>query len=101
MAAFSSSAYNLADKDTPESVAGGYMSYELLPNFGVQPVLGRNFTADEDRPNGAPVALLSDGIWRTRFNADPNILNQTVKLDGMALHHRRHYAEGLLCSQSQ
>ncbi len=84
LAAFSPSAYNLADKDTPERVAGGYLSYELLPNFGVQPVLGRNFTADEDRPNGAPVALLSDCIWRTRFNSDPNILNQTVKLDGMA-----------------
>ena len=84
MGAYSPSAYNLADKDTPERVAGGNMSYELLPNFGVQPVLGRNFTAEEDRPNAAPVALLSDGIWRTRFNADPNILNQTVKLDGMA-----------------
>jgi putative ABC transport system permease protein len=83
MAAFSSSAYNLADKDTPERVAGGYLSWELLSNFGVQPVLGRNFTADEDRPNGASVALLSDGIWRTRFNADPNVLNQTVKLDGV------------------
>lgn len=82
MAAFSPSAYNLADLDAPERVAGGYMSYEILPNFGVQPVLGRNFTADEDRPNGPPVALLSDGMWRTRFNADPNILNKTVRLDG-------------------
>ena len=83
MAVFSSAGYNLADNDTPERVAGGYLSYEMLNVFGVQPLLGRNFTPDEDRPNGAPVALLSDGLWRTRFNADPNILNRTVKLDGV------------------
>lgn len=82
MAVFSSSAYNLADNDTPERVAGGYLSREMLPVFGVQPILGRNFNADEDRPNGAPVVLLSEGMWRTRFNTDPNILNRTVKLDG-------------------
>jgi putative ABC transport system permease protein len=83
MAAYTATAFNLADKDTPERVAGGSLSYEMLPTFGVQPELGRNFTAEEDRPNGAAVALLSDGVWRNRFNADPNILNQTVRLDGI------------------
>ena len=83
MAAYTATAFNLADKDTPERVAGGSLSYEMLPTFGVQPELGRNFTAEEDRPNGAAVALLSDGVWRNRFNADPKILNQTVRLDGI------------------
>jgi predicted permease len=83
IATFSPTSFNLADKDVPERVAGGSMQYELLPNFGVQPVLGRNFTADEDRVNGAPVVILSNGLWRNRFNSDPNILNQTIKLDGV------------------
>lgn len=83
MGAYTAAAFNLADRDVPERVTGGSFSYELLPAFGVQPVLGRNFTPVEDHPNGAPVALLSDALWRTRFHADPNVLNQTIRLDGM------------------
>ncbi len=62
MAAYSAGSYNIADQDVPERILGGNISYELLPTFGVQPALGRNFTADEDRPNGPPVVLLSNGI---------------------------------------
>ncbi|ABF39294.1 ABC efflux pump, inner membrane subunit [Candidatus Koribacter versatilis Ellin345] len=84
LSAFTSTAFNIADQDVPERVAGGNMQYELLPNFGVQPVLGRNFTPEEDSLNGPPVAILSNAMWRTRFNSDPNILNQTIKLDSVA-----------------
>lgn len=83
LAAFSAQSYNLADQDVPEHIGGGLLSKEILPAFGVQPVLGRNFTAEEDRPNGPPVVLLSNVLWKTRFNSDPNILDRTVKLDGI------------------
>src|SRR3569833_2093846 len=82
LAVYTPQPYNLAEKDTPERVTGGLMSQEIIPTFGVQPILGRNFTAEEDRPNGAPVAILSSAIWKTRFASDPNVLNQTIKLDG-------------------
>jgi putative ABC transport system permease protein len=74
--------YNLAEKDTPERVTGGLMSQGIIPTFGVQPILGRNFTAEEDRPHGAPVAILSSALWKTRFGSNPNVLNETIKLDG-------------------
>jgi ABC-type lipoprotein release transport system permease subunit len=46
------------------------------------PLLGRNFTADEDRPNAPRVALISYGLWRSRFGRDPSIINRTISIDG-------------------
>ena len=54
----------------------------FLPTFGIQPLLGRNFTADEDRPNAPRVALISYGLWRARFASDPNLPGRTISLDG-------------------
>lgn len=54
----------------------------FLPMLGVSPVLGRNFLPEEDRPNGPKVALLSYGLWRSRYNLDPDILNRLVEIDG-------------------
>jgi putative ABC transport system permease protein len=57
----------------------------VTPNFftllGVQPQLGRTFTEEEGRPEGKPVIMLSDAMWRGRFHADPNIVGQAVRLD--------------------
>ena len=58
-------------------VAGNF-----LPTLGISPVLGRNFLPEEDLPHGAKVALISDGLWLTRFNRDPEVLNKTIDLDG-------------------
>lgn len=55
----------------------------LLPTFGVIPLLGRNFTPEEDQPNAPKAALLSYGLWQSRFGADPNVLEHTLSLDGM------------------
>jgi putative ABC transport system permease protein len=54
----------------------------FLPTFGVQPVLGRNFSPDEDRPNAPRVAMISYGLWRSRFGGDPGVLAKTISLDG-------------------
>ncbi|HEV2215799.1 MAG TPA: ABC transporter permease, partial [Terracidiphilus sp.] len=54
----------------------------FLPTFGISPELGRNFLPEEDLPNGPKVALISDGLWMSRFNRDPNVLNKTIDLDG-------------------
>jgi putative ABC transport system permease protein len=54
----------------------------FLPTFGIQPFLGRNFTTDEDRPNAARVALISYGLWRSRFAGDRNLPGRTISLDG-------------------
>ncbi|HXY23875.1 MAG TPA: ABC transporter permease [Candidatus Acidoferrum sp.] len=54
----------------------------FLPTFGIQPLLGRNFTAEEDRPNAPRVALISYALWRSRFAGDPNLPGRTISLDG-------------------
>jgi predicted permease len=71
------------------SVGGAAMKcweYEVSGNYfdmlGVQPQLGRFFHASDERgPNSAPYIVLSDAIWRTRFNADPRVIGTTVDLN--------------------
>ena len=52
--------------------------------LGVAPMIGREFTADEDRPGGPPAAILSHALWRAMFNSDPAVINRTVMLRGEA-----------------
>ena len=70
----------LSGRDRPERVAGARVSSSLFDLLGVQPWIGRVFTAAEDR-GGAPVAILSAGLWRRQFGANTNIIGQTVALD--------------------
>jgi len=54
----------------------------FLPTLGLSPIVGRNFTAEEDLPNSAKAALLSYGLWQRRFAGDPNIPGKTIFIDG-------------------
>ena len=54
----------------------------FLQTFGISPILGRNFTAEEDVPNGPRVALMTYGLWQNRFVRDPDIAGKTVLIDG-------------------
>ncbi len=54
----------------------------FLSTFEIQPFLGRNFTSDEDRPNAPRVALVSYGLWRSRFASDRNLPGRAISLDG-------------------
>lgn len=54
----------------------------FLATLGISPVLGRDFTAQEDVPNGPRVALMNYGVWQSRFGRDPNIPGKTVLIDG-------------------
>jgi putative ABC transport system permease protein len=54
----------------------------LLDVFGVQPVLGRWFTGDEDRPGAGRVAVLAEAFWSGRFARDPGVLGRTLMLGG-------------------
>lgn len=82
LGAFSSVGKNLGGKDIPERITGGKINYDLLPSLGVQPVLGRMFSADEDHPGAGAVVILSHGLWSTRFESRRDILGQAVNLDG-------------------
>jgi predicted permease len=65
-----------AEVITGQAVSGGY--YTAL---GVQPVLGRAITDDDDRPGAAPVVVLSHQFWQERFSADPSVIGQSLKLN--------------------
>lgn len=77
--------YNLssAGNQLPEVVHAGNFSWNMLPLLGVQPALGRNFTADDDKPSANPTVLLSWGLWKRRFGGDPAIVNKTILLDAV------------------
>ena len=65
----------------PERLRCAYVESSFLPTLGVQPLLGRNFTAEEDRPSAPSVALISYGLWKSRFGSNPNIIGSTFPLD--------------------
>ena len=73
---------NLTGGDRPEQVRGIHVSYEFFHLFGAQTVLGRTFTAAEDRPRGGSVAVISGGLWQRRFGSDPQIVGKTLSLGG-------------------
>ena len=80
----SGSTINVTYKNNPQRYTGGYVTEDLFKIIGVSPVLGRDFTAEDNRPGAPKVAILGDEIWRRDFNADPNIVGQSVHINGKA-----------------
>ena len=75
--------YIMTGRGEPARLQGVVVSADLFPLLGVSPVLGRVFLPDEDKPSeNGRVAILSEQLFRKRFNADPAILNQAITLDG-------------------
>src|SRR5688500_8067362 len=82
MAAFSFTfTYTVLGDGDPEEIPSKIVTAAFFPVLGVQPALGRTFTPDEDKP-GSRVLVMSDRLWRRRYNADPNILQRTVSVQG-------------------
>jgi putative ABC transport system permease protein len=69
-------------EQNPVHLHCGQADAAFLPTFRISPLLGRNFNREEDEPNGPRVALLSYGLWRSRFAADPQIVGKNISLDG-------------------
>jgi predicted permease len=73
---------NLIAGDRPEQLKGIHASADYFRVFGAPLALGRTYTADEDRPGGPAVVVISNGLWRSTFGGDPEILNRTIDLGG-------------------
>ncbi len=71
---------NLTESN-PVHLQCAMVAQNFLSTLGVAPILGRNFSADEDQPNAPQVALISYGLWLSRFNRDPAALQKTIMLD--------------------
>ncbi|HET7425463.1 MAG TPA: ABC transporter permease, partial [Gemmatimonadales bacterium] len=74
---------NLAGSETPENITAARVGADFFPLLGVQPALGRGFLPEEDRPGANGVVVLSDGLWRRRFGADPSVIGRDVRIDGL------------------
>ena len=82
MAAFRQQSFNLTGEGEPTRLSGHEVSADFFPTLNVKPVLGRLFTADEDRVGGAPVALIGGGLWKTRYGSSPSVLGRGISLNG-------------------
>jgi predicted permease len=69
-------------KTDPVEIRTTRVSYNFLTTLGVEPELGRNFEPQEELPNGPPVVLLTDALWRNHFGARPDMVGQTITMDG-------------------
>jgi len=81
VAYFRWSGFNITEGNRPESVDGIKASAELLPMFGVQPLLGRFPTREETEPGHDQVAVIGHRLWQMRYGSDPSILGKTIALD--------------------
>ena len=82
IAAYSDGAYNLLNGGDPERIDGLAATASLWTVLGVQPIHGRVFTEEEDRPGGENVVVLSHGLWERRFGSDPELVGDKIILQG-------------------
>ncbi|HEY2392784.1 MAG TPA: ABC transporter permease [Candidatus Angelobacter sp.] len=81
MAASEGFHYVVSGNGSPELVWGGAASAEWFRVLGVRPAFGRDFLPEEDRASAAPTVLLSDRLWRRRYQADPGIVGKAIRIN--------------------
>ena len=74
--------FNLTGSGEPERILAARLSSNFLPVLRLRPALGRAFTAADEAAGATAVVLISDGLWKRRFGADPAILGRTITLSG-------------------
>jgi putative ABC transport system permease protein len=76
--------FNFTGAGEPERVQGRLVSAEFFSTLGIQPLRGRDFLPEEDRPGASPAAILSYGFWQRRFGANPGILGKQITLNNQS-----------------
>src|SRR5215510_5459892 len=82
MGVYNRGSYNLTGAGEAERIITAQMSADLFSVLRVNALHGRVFTNEEDKPGGAPVVVLSYGLWQRRFGGQTSILNQAITLNG-------------------
>jgi putative ABC transport system permease protein len=76
--------FNIADPgQLPENISGSYASASLFDVAALPPVLGRFYSAAEDKPGAEPVIVISERLWARRYHRDPALIGQTIPVDGV------------------
>ena len=81
IAALQTNSVNLTGDAEPVRVFGLRVSTSLFPMLGVQPIVGRVFRREEEQPGKERVAILGEGLWKSRFGADPHIAGKQIEID--------------------
>jgi putative ABC transport system permease protein len=68
-------------EQNPARISCAQVEASFLPTFGIRPLLGQNFTSDENKPNAPKVALISYGFWQSRFGGDRGVVGRSLSLD--------------------
>ncbi len=85
VAIYTDGAVNFTEGDEPERVVSAQVTANLFDVLGVRPVLGRGFTAEEDRFRGTPAAILGYDVWQRRYGGDPSVIGRAIQLDGRSV----------------
>jgi putative ABC transport system permease protein len=83
LCASNDASFNLATRETPERVEGEIATANYFATFGIQPLAGRFFKTDEDKPGHSQVVVISERLWRARFHAEPMIIGQALRINGL------------------
>jgi putative ABC transport system permease protein len=75
--------FTLSGNGEPEQLTGNRISPVLTQVLGTRLIAGREFKADEEKPGGAAVAIIGEGLWKRRFASDPALVGRTISLDGL------------------
>jgi putative ABC transport system permease protein len=78
------STINVTYKNNPQRLTGGYVTEDFFRIVGVSPILGRDFTADDNKPGAEKTAILGYDIWKRDFAGDPGVVGQSVRINGKA-----------------
>jgi putative ABC transport system permease protein len=78
------SGMNLSSRGEPQHVQGIGVTNEFFSVMGIEPLLGRTFSSEEDQPGGANIVVISYGLWKNYFRGDPGILSKHIQLNGSA-----------------
>jgi len=78
------STINVTYNNNPQRYTGAYITDELFKIIGVSPAIGRDFTAEDNKPGSPKTAILGDKIWRRDFNADPSVVGHSCVINGKA-----------------
>jgi len=82
MSAFAGAAPVLTNAGEPERIPGTSVTANFFVTLGVEPIIGRSFVAEENTPGKNRVVILSHNLWQRRFSSDPQIIGQTITLNG-------------------
>ncbi|HYM25710.1 MAG TPA: ABC transporter permease [Vicinamibacterales bacterium] len=76
--------FTLTGNGDPQQLNGLRVTASFLSTIGITPAFGRNFTPEEDVPNGPNVCILSHELWKTQFGSRPSIIGETIQLNGQS-----------------